>query len=91
MKTLTKYLFENIFNKPSNILEGGNVWDNSAPIKREYINPTLKKFKEEFTRIFPVASKYFNSVITLGSVGKKDVSGDIDLAIDEKAFENNDD
>ena len=91
MKTLTKYLFENIFNKPTNILEGGNVWDNSAPIKREYINPTLNKFKEEFTRIFPVASKYFNSVITLGSVGKKDVSGDIDLAIDEKAFENNDD
>lgn len=79
--TLKEYLIENLM-----INEGGNVWDNSAPIKKEHIPPTLKKFKEEFTRIFPVASKYFESVITLGSVGKKDISGDIDLAIDEAAF-----
>ena len=75
MKNLYKYLL--------NIMEGGNVWDNSAPIKREYIKPTLAKFKEEFSRIFPIASKYFEQVSTLGSVGKKDLSGDIDLAIDE--------
>lgn len=86
MKSLTNYLFETVFNKTV-ILEGGNVWDNSAPIKKEYIKPTLEKFKAEFSKIFPVASKYFESVITLGSVGKKDISGDIDLAIDEKAFE----
>ena len=86
MKTLTEALKEYITVGIVN--EGGNVWDNSAPIKKEYIQPTLKKFKEEFTKIFPVASKYFDSVITLGSVGKKDVSGDIDLAIDEAAFTN---
>lgn len=86
MRTLTEALKEYIVVGIVN--EGGNVWDNSAPIKKEYIQPTLKKFKEEFTKIFPVASKYFDSVITLGSVGKKDVSGDIDLAIDEAAFTN---
>lgn len=83
MKNLYKYL--------QNILEGGNVWGNSAPIKREYIKPTLAKFKEEFSKIFPIASKHFEQVSTLGSVGKKDLSGDIDLAIDESAFKNIDD
>lgn len=82
---------KNLYNYLVNIMEGGNVWDNSAPIKREYIKTTLAKFKEEFSRIFPVASKHFEQVSTLGSVGKKDLSGDIDLAIDESAFKNVDD
>lgn len=82
---------KNLYNYLVNIMEGGNVWNNSAPIKREYIKPTLAKFKEEFSRIFPIASKYFEQVSTLGSVGKKDLSGDIDLAIDESAFKNVDD
>lgn len=85
MKTLVDYINE------SYVMEGGNVWDNSAPIKKEYIKPTLEKFKAEFTRIFPVASKYFGQVITLGSVGKKDMSGDIDLAISENAFKDTED
>lgn len=89
MINLNEYLIENI--KSIFLLEGGNVWDNSAPIKKEYIKPTLEKFKAEFSRIFPVATKHFDSVITLGSVGKKDVSGDIDLAIDEAAFKDVDD
>ena len=85
MKTLVDYINE------SYVMEGGNVWDNSAPIKKEYIKPTLEKFKTEFTRIFPVASKHFGQVITLGSVGKKDMSGDIDLAISENAFKDTED
>lgn len=85
MKHLSIFLTEALVN------EGGNVWDNSSSIKKEYIKPTLDAFKKEFTRIFPVASKYFGGVRTLGSVGKKDVSGDIDLAIDKRAFENIDD
>lgn len=85
MKTLVDYINE------SYVMEGGNVWDNSAPIKKEYIKPTLEKFKAEFTRIFPVASKYFEGVITLSSVGKKDISGDIDLAISENAFKDTED
>lgn len=85
MKTLVDYINE------SYVMEGGNVWDNSAPIKKEYIKPTLEKFKAEFARIFPVASKHFGGVITLGSVGKKDISGDIDLAISENAFKDTED
>lgn len=85
MKHLSIFLTEALIN------EGGNVWDNSSSIKKEYIKPTLDAFKKEFARIFPVASKYFGGVRTLGSVGKKDVSGDIDLAIDKRAFENTDD
>lgn len=85
MKHLSTYIKESL------VTEGGNVWDNSSSIKKEYIKPTLDMFKKEFTRIFPIASKHFSGVRTLGSVGKKDVSGDIDLAIDKSAFHDTDD
>lgn len=67
---------------------GGHVFNNSAPIKKEYINITIDKYIKEFSRIFPVAKRYLDPVVTLGSVGKKDFSGDIDIAIDNKAFDN---
>lgn len=67
---------------------GGNVFTGSAPIKRENIEPTLDRFIRELSRIFPGARKYFEHVQTLGSVGKKPESGDIDLALDENAFQN---
>lgn len=64
---------------------GGNVFaDKTDSIKREYINPTLDKYFEELKRLFPKKANIFNTThfITLGSVGKKSVSGDIDLGID---------
>lgn len=67
---------------------GGNVFYGSAPIKKEDIKPTLTKFIQEFVRVFPKARGHFEGMRTLGSVGKKDVSGDIDLALDEKALSN---
>jgi hypothetical protein len=85
MKRLSVYLTESL------LLEGGNVWDNSASIKKENIKPTLDAFKKEFARLFPAAAKHFGGVRTLGSVGKKDVSGDIDLAMDKAAFTDTDD
>lgn len=85
MKHLITYIKESL------VTEGGNVWDNSSSIKKEYIKPTLDMFKKEFARIFPIASKHFSGVRTLGSVCKKDVSGDIDLAIDKSAFQDTDD
>lgn len=85
MISLKNFILEALIN------EGGNVWDNSSSIKKENIKPTLDKFKEEFTRLFPIAAKHFSGVRTLGSVGKKDVSGDIDLAIDKSAFQDTDD
>lgn len=67
---------------------GGNVFIGSGPIKKENIKPTLSRFMQEFLRVFPKTGKYLEGIQTLGSVGKKDESGDIDLALDEKAFTN---
>lgn len=70
---------------------GGNVFDSTAPIKKEHIKPTLLKFFKEFKRIFPKAEPHFREMKTLGSVGKKDYSGDIDLALSGKSFNTLDD
>jgi hypothetical protein len=66
------------------ILEGGNVFDNTSSIKREHIEPTLEKFVDELQRIFPEKASTFVKFETLGSAGKKDISGDIDLSYDSK-------
>lgn len=67
---------------------GGNVFGNTAPIKKEDIKPTLLEFFRQFKKVFPKAEPFFREMKTLGSVGKKDYSGDIDLALSEKSFDN---
>ena len=69
------------------VLEGGNVFGTTAPIKREYIQPTLDKFTKELKRIFPKITFSFES---LGSVGKKAESGDIDLGFSANNIISND-
>ena len=64
---------------------GGNVFaDKTSSIKREYIDPTLTKYFNELKQLFPKKANIFDTkhFIPLGSVGKKSVSGDIDLGID---------
>jgi hypothetical protein len=74
--------------KLSKILtEGGNVFDLAGPIDRENIKPTLKEFMRELIKVFPKAKNFVGSMKTLGSVGKKPVSGDIDLALSTSAFD----
>jgi hypothetical protein len=63
--------------------EGGNVFGTTSSIKKEYIQPTLEKFTSELKRIYPKIDFKFN---TLGSVGKKDESGDIDLGMSVDQF-----
>lgn len=63
---------------------GGNVFDNCKSIKLQNILPTFLKLKEELSILFPDKSKTFDDIEFLGSVGKKDVSGDIDLGYDVK-------
>jgi hypothetical protein len=58
--------------------EGGNVFGITSSIKKEYIKPTLDLFTKELKRIYPKVNFKFES---LGSVGKKDESGDIDLGM----------
>ena len=64
-------------------LEGGNVFGTTSSIKKEYIQPTLKNFTTELNKIYPKINFKFN---TLGSVGKKDESGDIDLGLSVEQF-----
>lgn len=65
------------------IAEGGNVFGTTSSIKKEYIPFTLSKFTEELKRIYPKIDWKFD---TLGSVGKKDESGDIDLGMSVDNF-----
>jgi len=65
------------------ITEGGNVFGTTSSIKKEYIEPTLSRFTSELKKIYPKVNFKFN---TLGSVGKKDESGDIDLGMDVNQF-----
>ena len=64
--------------------EGGHVFgEGSDPIAKEDIKPTLDAWLAEIKRLFPKVAQYWNNPVTLGSVGKKDFSGDIDIAIDQ--------
>ena len=65
------------------IFEGGNVFGTTSSIKKENIQPTLEKFTIELKRIYPKIDFKFS---TLGSVGKKDESGDIDLGMSVDQF-----
>ena len=78
--------FARFFTTRQILTEGGNVFDETGPIKKEHINPTLREFFKQFGGVFPKAHPHFKGVRTLGSVGKKDYSGDIDLALSEDSF-----
>ena len=74
------------------ITEGGHVFvGGSDPIRKEDIPNTLNAYLQEIKKLFPKVWKYWENPQTLGSVGKKDVSGDIDLAIDDKGLKNPED
>jgi len=73
MTTLTSLLREIL-------TEGGNVFGTTAPIEKDKIEPTLEKFVEELGRVFPNKTSAFKTFEKIGSAGKKDMSGDIDVA-----------
>ena len=60
---------------------GGNVFGTTSGIKKEHIQSTLNGFIDELCRIFPLRKEYLEGYKVLGSASKKDVSGDIDLAL----------
>jgi len=61
--------------------EGGNAIKQSIPIKREYIPATLNYI---YTNFLPKVGLTSDDVATLGSTGKKDVSGDLDIGMSFK-------
>ena len=79
-------------SKIERVMEGGHVFDGgSDPIAKEDIPNTLDAWLKEIKRLFPKVARYWDNPVTLGSVGKKDFSGDIDIAIDEAGLKNPDD
>jgi len=68
---------------------GGNVFkDRTQSIKKENIEPTVKKYFKELSKVFPQKKDMFSKEYLkyVGSVGKKAESGDIDFAIDTKSI-----
>ena len=63
---------------------GGNVFaGKTASIRLEHIQSTLDAYFAELLQLFPRKSHIFNQAhfVSLGSVGKKPISGDIDLGV----------
>ena len=65
-------------------MEGGNVFGTTTSIEKANIEPTVETFVGQLSKIFPAKASTFKSFEKLGSAGKKDVSGDIDLSYDIK-------
>jgi hypothetical protein len=65
-------------------MEGGNVFGTTTSIEKANIEPTIEVFVDQLSEIFPAKASTFKSFEKLGSAGKKDVSGDIDLSYDIK-------
>jgi len=65
---------------------GGNVFSETSRIKRENVQPTLDLFFEQLYTVFPKARRHIGGLELIGSAGKKEFSGDIDLALSEYTF-----
>lgn len=75
------------------VIEGGNVFaGRTSSIKKDHIEPTLERYFKELSTLFPKKKSIFNTnhFHPLGSVGKKPVSGDIDLGVDAKSLVDSD-
>ena len=65
------------------LAEGGNIFgDKTDSIPLNFIEPTLGEYYNELGNLFPIHVGDFTTFEPLGSVGKKALSGDIDLAVD---------
>ena len=62
---------------------GGNIFkDIAKPIALENIEPTMEMYKKRLEQIFPMKALSFSFFEIVGSGMKKEISGDLDIAID---------
>jgi len=62
---------------------GGNIFkDKATSIPKHRIEPTIAAYKQNLAQIFPMKSHSLTFFEPVGSAGKKEISGDLDLAID---------
>ena len=64
---------------------GGNIFQNTTTIKKENITFTVEAYIQEMRKMF----SWFPETSLLGSAGKKDISGDIDMAVDMSILRSN--
>ena len=68
-----------VFERYNPLFEGGNVFDNVNKINKEDVDATINDIKD---RLFPSLGLEFDkNVISIGSAGHADVSGDIDFGV----------
>ena len=66
---------------------GGNIFkDFAEPIERQNIRPTIQKYIKHLGYIFPKKAHVFEKFILVGSAGKKELSGDLDVVFDISLF-----
>lgn len=66
---------------------GGNIFkDDASPIAKDRVRPTYVEYIRHLGVIFPQKADVFKNFVFVGSSGKKEVSGDLDLAIDMSHF-----
>ena len=68
------------------IKESGNIFDNVGKIKKEDIGDTLNVLLPPILKKLKLSNKDY---VTLGSVGKKAMSGDIDILINGESLGGN--
>ena len=62
---------------------GGNIFKNKATsIPKDRVTTTIQAYKNALGEIFPMKAHSLSFFKPVGSAGKKDISGDLDLAID---------
>lgn len=62
---------------------GGNIFkDKATSITKDRVAPTIEAYKRALGEIFPMKAHSLSFFQPVGSAGKKEVSGDLDLAID---------
>ena len=84
MKAFRQFLFESIFEEV--LKEGGNAVSNVQRIAQNNVQPTLDKFYQVLLGVYPNL-KWDDTIFKLGSTGKKDFSGDLDIGIDFNAIQ----
>lgn len=83
MKTLKDFVLQTIFEQI--LKQGGNAVSNVQKIAKANIQPTVDELNKIIFEKYPNL-KWDDTIFLLGSTGKKDFSGDIDIGIDFNAI-----
>lgn len=87
MKKFRQFLFESIFEEV--LKQGGNAVSNVQKIAQNNVQPTLDKFYQVLKGFYKNL-QWDDTIFKLGSTGKKDFSGDLDIGIDFNAIQKSD-